>query len=161
MFGAPAYDWIPTVRRPLWWCESRRRAMSRAFNWKLPSRTTLNRRRLLTAGAGTAGLAMAGVAYNIATYAIEPELAQKWEQASPTEYVFHLQPGVKWHNKPPSNGRAMTADDVLWSFKRAQTDDPRFNSRSLLAQIDKVEAPDRATIKITTKAPDASTFNKL
>ncbi|HTE83407.1 MAG TPA: ABC transporter substrate-binding protein, partial [Dehalococcoidia bacterium] len=101
------------------------------------------------------------VAYNIATYAIEPELAQKWEQPSPTEYVFHLQPNVKWHNKPPANGRPMTAGDVLWSFQRAQTDDPRFASRSLLALVDKIETPDAATIKLTMKSADSSTFNKL
>jgi ABC-type transport system substrate-binding protein len=101
------------------------------------------------------------VAYNIATYAIEPELAQKWEQPSQTEYLFHLQPGVKWHNKPPAGGRAMTADDILWSFQRAQTDEPRFTSRSLLSLVDKVEASDPATIKLTMKSPDASTLNKL
>jgi peptide/nickel transport system substrate-binding protein len=101
------------------------------------------------------------IAYNIATYAIEPELAQKWEQPSPTEYVFHLQPNVKWHNKPPVNGRALKVDDVLWSFQRAQTDDPRFASRSLLALLDKIEAPDASTIKLTMKSPDSSTFNKL
>jgi peptide/nickel transport system substrate-binding protein len=101
------------------------------------------------------------VAYNLATYNVEPELAQKWEQPSPTEYLFHLQPNVKWQNKPPVNGRAMTTDDVLWSFQRAQTDDPKFYSRSLLTLVDRVEAPDQATIKVTTKSPDASTLKKL
>ena len=101
------------------------------------------------------------IAYNISTYAIEPELAQKWEQPSPTEYVFHLQPNVKWHNKPPVNGRPLKVDDILWSFQRAQTDDPRFASRSLLALLDKIEAPDASTIKLTMKSPDSSTFNKL
>ena len=37
----------------------------------------------------------------------------------------------------------MTADDVLWSMQRAQTNDPKFYSRSLLEQVDKVEAPGR------------------
>ena len=27
--------------------------------------------------------------YNLITYEVEPDLAQKWEQPSPTEYVFH------------------------------------------------------------------------
>jgi peptide/nickel transport system substrate-binding protein len=101
------------------------------------------------------------IAYNIATYAIEPELAQKWEQPSPTEYVFHLQPNVKWHNKPPANGRALKVDDILWSFQRAQTDDPRFASRSLLSLVDRIEAPDGSTVKFTMKEPDSSTYNKL
>jgi len=99
--------------------------------------------------------------YNIVTYEVQPELAQKWEQPSPTEYVFHLQPNVKWQNKPPLNGRLMTTDDILWSFQRAQTNDPKFYSRSLLTNVDRIEAPDAATIRFTMKAADASTLNKL
>ena len=101
------------------------------------------------------------LAYNLETYAIEPEIAQKWEQPSQTEYVFHLQPGVKGHNKAPVNGRALTVDDVLYSLERARSDDPRFSSRSLLALVDKIEAPDKATVRITTKSPDAVTLAKL
>jgi peptide/nickel transport system substrate-binding protein len=99
--------------------------------------------------------------YDVVTYEVQPELAQKWEQPSSTEYVFHLQPGVKWQNKPPLNGRPLTTDDVLWSFQRAQTDDPKFYSRSLLTLVGKIEAPDSSTIRITTTAADASTLNKL
>jgi len=98
---------------------------------------------------------------NVVTHEVQPELASKWEQASPTEYVFHLQPNVKWQNKPPLNGRLMTTEDVLWSFQRAQTNDPKFFTRSLLTNVDRVEAPDASTIKFTMKAPDASTLHKL
>jgi peptide/nickel transport system substrate-binding protein len=101
------------------------------------------------------------VAYNLVTYATEPEIAQKWEQPSPTEYVFYLQPGVKWQNKPPASGRPLTTDDVVYSLERARTNDPRFVSRSLLAQIDTIEAPDTMTIRIATKTPDAGTLTKL
>ena len=101
------------------------------------------------------------VAYNLRTYAAEPDLAQKWEQPSQTEYVFHLQPNVKWQNKPPVNGRPLVADDIVWTLERARTPDPKFFSRSLLAQVDKIEAPDKATVRITTKAPDAATVTKL
>ena len=101
------------------------------------------------------------VAYNIRTYAVEPELGAKWEQPTPVEYVFTLQPGVKWQNKPPVNGRALTADDIVYTLSRARTDDPKFYSRSLLSLVDRIEAPDKATVKITTKSADASTLNKL
>ena len=33
--------------------------------------------------------------YDLGTYQVQPELAQKWEQVSSSEVVFHLQPGVK------------------------------------------------------------------
>jgi ABC-type transport system substrate-binding protein len=100
-------------------------------------------------------------AYNIQTYQVEPELAQKWEQPSPTEYIFTLQPNVKWQNKTPVNGRPMTTDDILWSLQRAQTNDPKFLSRSLLDQVDSIQAPSSSTIRITTKGPDSSTLKRL
>jgi peptide/nickel transport system substrate-binding protein len=101
------------------------------------------------------------LAYNLQTYKVEPELAQKWEQPSPAEYVFTLQSGVKWQNKPPVNGRALTVDDIVYSLERARTDDPKFYSRSLLSGIDKIEAPDQSTLRITTKGPQASALTSL
>ncbi len=44
---------------------------------------------------------------------IVPELATSWQQKSPTTYVFDLRKGVRF-----SNGREMTVDDVVDSFKR-------------------------------------------
>ena len=78
--------------------------------------------------------------YDPQTYAVQPELAQKWEQPSPTEYVFSLQPNVKWQNKAPVNGRALKVEGILCSLERARTNDPRFISRSLLSFVDRVEA---------------------
>jgi ABC-type transport system substrate-binding protein len=75
--------------------------------------------------------------------------------------VFTLQPSVKWQNKEPVNGRPMTADDILWSLQRAQTNDPKFLSRSLLSQVDTIQAPSPSTIRITTKGPDSSTLKRL
>jgi peptide/nickel transport system substrate-binding protein len=99
--------------------------------------------------------------YDPDTYEVQPELAQKWEQSSPTEYVFTLQPNVKWQNKPPANGRELSAADIVFSLQRARTPDPRFLSASLLASIDKVEAVDKGTVRITTKAPDVTILDKL
>jgi peptide/nickel transport system substrate-binding protein len=99
--------------------------------------------------------------YDPLSFKVEPEIAQKWEQISPTEYRFTLQPGVKWHNKPPVNGRALTTDDILYSLQRVQTNDPKFVNRSLLSFVDKIEAPDASTIRITTKEPNASALFTL
>jgi peptide/nickel transport system substrate-binding protein len=101
------------------------------------------------------------VAYNLRNYTIESDLAQKWEQPSQTDYILHLQPGVKWHNKPPVNARPLTVDDVTWSLERARTNDPKFFTRSFLANISGIESPDSATIHISTMSPDASTLVKL
>ncbi|HTE84937.1 MAG TPA: ABC transporter substrate-binding protein, partial [Dehalococcoidia bacterium] len=101
------------------------------------------------------------LAYDLVTYDVQPWLAQKWEQPSQTEFLFHLVPNVKWQNKPPVNGRPMTTDDILWSLERARSDNPGNVVRSYLSLVDMIEAPDSSTIRITTKSPDASTLKKI
>ncbi|UYM06594.1 ABC transporter substrate-binding protein [Solicola gregarius] len=46
-------------------------------------------------------------------FEFDPGLATKWETPNPTTYVFTLRDGVKF-----SNGRPMTADDVVDSLER-------------------------------------------
>jgi peptide/nickel transport system substrate-binding protein len=101
------------------------------------------------------------LSYDLRTYEAQPQLGQKWEQPSQSEYIFTLQPGVKFHNKPPANGRAMTAQDVVFSLERSRTNEPRFLSRSILSSVDKIEAVDANRVRITTKSPDATTLSKL
>lgn len=101
------------------------------------------------------------LAYDFRTFEAEPELAQRWEQPSPTEYIFHLQPGVRWHDKPPVNGRELTTSDIVFSINRVMTNDPRFVHRSLLVTVAKVEATNQSTIKVTTKEPDAVLLSRL
>jgi ABC-type transport system substrate-binding protein len=72
---------------------------------------------------------------NARTLQVEQEIGQKWEQPSPTEYVIHLTPGVKWHNKPPVNGRELTADDVVNSYNRARSEQPSRRSTSLQSAL--------------------------
>ncbi len=94
--------------------------------------------------------------YDMRTLDLQPELAQKWEQPSQNEYVFTLQPGVKWQNKAPVNGRELTVEDVVYSLDRIRGDDPKFIQRSLFNNLDKVQAVDKSSIKFTTKAPEAA-----
>lgn len=98
---------------------------------------------------------------NDRTFKVEPAVAQQWESPSPTELVFKLSPGIKWHNKPPVNGRVLTADDVVFSLNRARGNDPKLLSRSLLASVDKIEAVDKSMVKITAKEPDATLLGNL
>lgn len=101
------------------------------------------------------------VRYNPRTYAVEPELAQKWETPSPTELVFTLHPDVRWHNKPPANGRLLTVDDIVYSFNRVRTNDPRFIYKSALAGVDRLEAVDKQRIRLTLKEPNAYQLGNL
>lgn len=101
------------------------------------------------------------IRFNPRTLDLEPLLAQKWETVSPTELVLTLASGIRFHNKPPANGREMTVDDVVFSLTRARTNDPRFESRTLLDSVDKIEAVDKARVKLTLKQPDVLTLRSL
>jgi peptide/nickel transport system substrate-binding protein len=99
--------------------------------------------------------------YDLDTYEVQPELAARWEQPSQTEYVFTLQPGVKWQNRPPANGRELTVEDVVFSLNRARTNEPTFVNRSLLDALDRMEAINKTTLKIVTKEPSAIFLSNL
>jgi len=45
-------------------------------------------------------------------------LAESWEIIPPDTMVFHIRKGVRFHDKPPVNGREMTAYDVEYSLNR-------------------------------------------
>ena len=45
------------------------------------------------------------------------ELAESWETPDPTTIIYHIRKGVKFHNKPPVNGREVTAQDVAWNIQ--------------------------------------------
>jgi len=76
-----------------------------------------------------------------------PDLATKWESPDGKVWTFHLQKGVKF-----SNGKAVNAADVVFSFDRMR--DPKVGAPtvSLYQNIEKVEAVDPATVRFTLKA---------
>ena len=45
-------------------------------------------------------------------------LCESWERPDPLTLVFHIRKGVYWHDKPPTSGRELTADDVAFSIER-------------------------------------------
>lgn len=98
--------------------------------------------------------------YNLQTTEVGPELAQRWEQPSETEIIFTLQPGVKWHNKPPVNGRELTVEDVVFSLERVRTNNPRFTSNILLKGV-RIEAVDKNRVKLTTPGPEATLLARV
>ncbi len=80
----------------------------------------------------------------------QPELAERWEQKSPTEYVFHLRQGVRFHN-----GKEMDAEDVKYTYDRVR--DPKVSpgANDLLA-IKSIDAVDRHTVRFTLSGPFAT-----
>jgi peptide/nickel transport system substrate-binding protein len=87
------------------------------------------------------------------TFPVEGDLAESWTQSPDQKtYEFKLRRGVKWHNKPPVNGRELTADDVVFSVNHFLTVKGNANAYMLKA-VDKVEATDKYTVKFTLKEP--------
>jgi oligopeptide transport system substrate-binding protein len=96
---------------------------------------------------------------------ILPGVAEKWQQTSPTTWVFHLRQNAKW-----SNGDPLTAADFVYSWQR--TVDPKtatkygiffeflVNGKEILAGKKPVsalgiKALDAHTVQVTTNEPTA------
>jgi peptide/nickel transport system substrate-binding protein len=86
------------------------------------------------------------------TFIVEPHLAERWEAPDDTTYIFHLRQGVKWHNKPPVNGRELVAEDVKFTFDRFIAEKANA-ARYLLESVDRIEVVDRYTVKFLLKEP--------
>src|SRR5499433_1752269 len=86
------------------------------------------------------------------TFIVEPHLAERWETPDDTTYIFHLRQGVKWHNKPPVNGRELVAEDIKFTYDRFLTEKGNAN-RYLLDSVDRIEVVDRYIVKFVLKEP--------
>jgi peptide/nickel transport system substrate-binding protein len=94
------------------------------------------------------------------TFIVEPDLAERWEAPDDTTYVFSLRKGVRWHNKPPVNGRELVAEDVKFTFDRFLKEKGN-QDRELLESVDRVEVVDRYTVKFLLKEPYVWLVNTL
>ena len=57
------------------------------------------------------------------------QLAESWSQPDATTYVFKIRKGVHWHDKPPMNGRELTAKDIEYNWHRLATLGSGFTER--------------------------------
>ena len=81
----------------------------------------------------------------------KPELAERWEQRSPTEYVFHLRRGVRFHD-----GKEMDAEDVKYTYDRVR--DPKVSpGANDLIFVKQIDAVDKYTVRFVLSSP-AATF---
>ncbi|MGE5595270.1 MAG: ABC transporter substrate-binding protein [Hyphomicrobiales bacterium] len=88
---------------------------------------------------------------------MEPDLAKSMpEQVDELTYVFTLKPNIKFHDVPPTNGRALTSEDIRYAFDRYMNFEKSVHKTGL-AFIDKMETPDAETFRFTTKYPYADT----
>ena len=87
-------------------------------------------------------------------YKIEPALATKWTQVSPTQIRFELRKGVKFHDGAP-----FTADDVVFSLTRAMT--PPSNMQSAVQSVKEVKKVDDHTVDLILKGPNPILLREL
>ena len=84
------------------------------------------------------------------TDAVTPRLAQSWQISEDgLQYTFNLVPNVKFHD-----GKALTAEDVIYSFDRLR--DPAVGSPkvSLFDNLERISAPDDLTVVFTLKTTE-------
>jgi peptide/nickel transport system substrate-binding protein len=81
-------------------------------------------------------------------YVPVPALAESWENPDPTTWVFHLRPGVKFHDGSP-----LTANDVKFTFDTILDEKFASPNRSFYTPIKKIDVVDDLTVKFTLDQP--------
>jgi peptide/nickel transport system substrate-binding protein len=90
---------------------------------------------------------------------VEPDLAASAETADGQSWVVKIVPNAKFHNKAPVNGRQLTSEDVVASFRRLKADDSP--GKDLVASWTHLEAIDDLTVRFTLNAPTAVFLDDL
>ncbi|MSQ13934.1 MAG: ABC transporter substrate-binding protein [Dehalococcoidia bacterium] len=91
---------------------------------------------------------------NNQSIAIIPGVFDRWEQTGQTTYVFHIRPGVIWPAVPPMAraDRTVTAEDVAWFLETTKKEGILKDNFQL---VDKFEAVDKSTVRVTLQSPVA------
>jgi len=95
---------------------------------------------------------------------IRGDLAEKWEMPDSKTLIFRLRRGIRFYDKPGvMASREMTADDVLFSWKRVLAS-PKFRATGYAFLADIIEslaAPDKYTVIVKFKEFNAKSFTYL
>ena len=85
-------------------------------------------------------------------FALHPWVARSWDIPDPLTYVFHLRPGIRFHD-----GRPLTAKDVKWSID-SMTNGTVVSSKTATTSyqhIAAIEAASDQTVIFHMKEPDS------
>ena len=85
------------------------------------------------------------------TPVIRKTLVTDWQMQNPSTWIFKLRQGVKFHNRPPVNGREMTAEDVKYSYELLK-DKAQYSTRAALVKT--ITVIDKYTVKFELSMPD-------
>src|SRR5438094_8798699 len=84
--------------------------------------------------------------------------ADNWDSTRPTAIQLTLRKGVKCHNKPPVNGREVTAEDAKYSMERFKA---KSAFRSRFDVVRSIDVVDRYILRVTLKEPSTPFLNHL
>ena len=82
---------------------------------------------------------------------VAPGLAESWEVTDPRTYVFHIHRGVMFHD-----GQPLTSRDVKWTFDSLLQGKIRSTKAAVYKYVDRIDAPDEATVIFHLKEPDST-----
>jgi ABC-type transport system substrate-binding protein len=85
------------------------------------------------------------------TPVIRKTLVTDWQMQNPSVWIFKLRKGVKFHNRPPVNGREMTAEDVKYSYELLK-DKAQYSTRAAL--VKSITVLDKHTVRFDLAMPD-------
>ena len=97
------------------------------------------------------GLIFSSLVARDASMNLQPDLAESWETPDPLTYVFHLRPGVRFHD-----GTVLTAKDVKATFDFILDSANHSPKRGGFRQIASIDAPDDSTVIFHLKESYAS-----
>ncbi|MBI5815990.1 MAG: ABC transporter substrate-binding protein [Nitrospinae bacterium] len=96
------------------------------------------------------GLIFNGLVKRNDDFTLSPDLAESWENPSPTRYIFHLRRNVKFHD-----GTTFTSRDVKAEFDFISNPASKSFLRAAFSGVQSVETPDEATVIFDLKEPSA------
>lgn len=82
---------------------------------------------------------------------VAPGLADRWETPDQLTYVFHIRPGVKFHD-----GRPLTSRDVKWTFDSLLAGQIKSPKANVYRFVDHIDTPDELTAVFHLKEPFAT-----
>ncbi len=100
---------------------------------------------------------------SVSTGELEADLCGLPEMPDETTYIFAVEPAAVFWDLEPTNGRAVTAEDIRWNITRQQealdasgAPDAHFFRRRAYQRTASVEATSDASLTLTTAEPDAA-----
>jgi peptide/nickel transport system substrate-binding protein len=86
---------------------------------------------------------------------IRPCLARHWENPDASTWIFHIRPGIRFHD-----GRPLRAEDVVYSIRRPLAS-PALRMRTMVTGVEDVRVSGPLAVQVRTVRPLSVLLNRL